>query len=90
MIDSIQKTLAKEEWRNELFPSLLVVVERLPTWQARAAALNEAGLTTYHGKPWTRGNVQIIFHSYWSSGSYSWNLHREQIDQLRGWLDKET
>lgn len=84
MHQELKKTLQRERFKHTLFPTLLFLVENLETWEARAAALNAAGLTTFHGKPWTRGNVHKAFHSYWTenNGQYSWNLHQQQLEQL--------
>jgi hypothetical protein len=80
----IEKALRREQFKSQIFPSLLLVVEELPNWEARATALNAAGLTTFHDKPWTRQNVHKLFHSYWAEnqGHYSWNLHNQKLERV--------
>lgn len=84
MQSDLKKTLQRQTYRHTLFPTLLLVVQELDTWEARANALNAVGLTTFHGKPWTKGNLHSTFQSYWTEndGRYSWNEHEEQLRQL--------
>jgi len=84
LTSKLEKVLKREQWRHQLFPSLLLVVQELSTWKARAVAMNAAGLTTFHGKPWTRSNVHKQFQSYWleNNGQYSWNQHKNKLEQL--------
>ena len=86
-MSNLSKSLKKELWKHELFPQLLSVVEELPTWRARANALNAAGLTTFHEKPWTYQNVHRMFQSYWRDGAYSWN---ETATKLRAIAELTT
>lgn len=81
-MSSLNKALQKAIWKHQIFPQLLLVVEELPTWEARSAALNAAGLTTFYGKPWTKQNVHKLFQSYWSAGRYSWNETAKQLKAI--------
>lgn len=84
MLNTIKKTISKETYRHDLFPTLLLVVQELDTWEARAAAFNAVGLKTYNGKPWTKGNLHALYQSYWNDngGRYSHLEHGDQIEQL--------
>jgi hypothetical protein len=84
LIADLKKTIAKQTYRHDLFPTLLLVVQELDTWEARAAAFNAVGLKTYSGKPWTKGNLHALYQSYWAEngGSYSHLRHAEQLEQL--------
>jgi hypothetical protein len=83
-MQSMQKVLLKEQWRHELFPTLLLLVQELPTWKARAEALNAANLTTFYLKQWTKQNVHKVFHSFWDNDQarYSWVEHKHSLDEL--------
>lgn len=85
MLNSIKKTIAKENYKHDLFPTLLLVVQELETWEARAAAFNAVGLKTYSGKPWTKGNLHALYQSYWADngGRYSHLEHGDKIEQLQ-------
>ena len=80
----LKKALAKEQFNNNLFPALLMLKQELPTWKARADALNAANLTTFYAKRWTRQNVHKAFYSYWDNdlGRYSWVEHSYALQQL--------
>ena len=84
MLADIKKTLQRQTYRHNLFPTLLLVVQELDTWEDRAAALNAVGLKTFHGRSWTKGNLHAMYQSYWleNNGRYSWNKHQEQLRQL--------
>ena len=56
-MNNIKKELEKEQWRNDLFPILLLLKQELSSWKARADALNAANLTTFYSKPRTKQNV---------------------------------
>lgn len=87
-MSELNTALARQRWKHQIFPSLLLVVEERPTWKARAAALNNAGLTTFYGKPWTKQNVHKLFYSYWleNEGHYSWNSHGKQLKDVEATL----
>jgi hypothetical protein len=85
---SLKKTINNQKWKHQLFPSLLLVVEKVPTWEARAEAFNKAGFRTYTGKLWTKQSIHACYHSYWTSnatgsGVYSWNQHGKNIEALK-------
>jgi hypothetical protein len=83
-MNDLKKALAKEQFNNDIFPSLLMLKQELPTWKARADALNAANLTTFYAKPWTRQNVHKAFYSFWDNdlGRYSWVEHNHALQQL--------
>tara|TARA_R110000803_G_scaffold151143_1_gene216313 strand:+ start:1956 stop:2222 length:267 start_codon:yes stop_codon:yes gene_type:complete len=83
-MNSIKKELEKEQWRHDLFSTLLLLKQELPTWKARADALNAANLTTFYSKPWTKQNVHKLFYSYWDNdlGRYSWVEQKQALEQL--------
>ena len=85
MTNDIHNALAREAWKHDLFPVLLLLMEELPNWETRAVALNDAGFRTYYGKVWTKQNLHKMYHSYWSekNGSYSWRKHGEQLEAVR-------
>lgn len=89
---TLEKTLAKEKFKHGFFPTLLTVVERLPSWQTRTTALNEAGFRNFKGKPWTRQTLRDLYHSYWDDrgGSYSWHNHGKQIQALESMMAPEV
>jgi len=88
MHDTLLAVLDKEHFKHDLFPHLLSLNETLDSWAHRAVALNSEGVYTYHGKKWTRGNLELFFKSYWASGSgeYSWHHHKDQINRLEALL----
>jgi len=81
----LQTALRKETWKHALFPLLLELVEDYETWEQRAKVLNDAGIRTYLGRPWTRQNIHQIFKSYWRdrNGRYSWKEHKHQLATVR-------
>ena len=84
MDSALKKFIERQLYRFNLFPTLLLVVEELPTWEARANAFNAVGIKTLSGRSWTKGNLHSLFQSYWSEngGRYSHNEHAEQLKQL--------
>ena len=46
MTNDIHNALAREAWKHDLFPVLLLLMEELPNWETRAVALNDAGFVT--------------------------------------------
>lgn len=84
MDSALKKFIERQLYRFNLFPTLLLVVEELPTWEARADAFNAVGIKTLSGRAWTKGNLHALFQSYWSEngGRYSHNEHAEQLKQL--------
>lgn len=84
MDSALKKFIERQLYRFNLFPTLLLVVEELPTWEARADALNAVGIKTLSGRSWTKGNLHALFQSYWSEngGRYSHNEHAQQLKQL--------
>jgi len=85
MTNDIHNALAREAWKHNLFPVLLLLMEELPDWETRAAALNDAGFTTYYNKRWTKQNLHKVYYSYWteSKGRYSWRKHGAQLEAIR-------
>ena len=83
-MNKVNKALLKEQFRHNLFPTLLLLKQELPTWQARADAMNAAQLTTFYSKPWTKQNVHKAFYSYWDndSGHYGWVGQKLWLEQL--------
>ena len=63
---------------------MLLLVEELPTWDARVKALNDAGVTTFYGKRWSKNNLMKLYRSYRSNnGRYSWVEHGLRIKDLQ-------
>ena len=85
MTNDIHNALAREAWKHDFFPVLLLLMEELPNWETRAVALNDAGFRTYYNKRWTKQNLHKVFYSYWAenNGRYSWRKHGEQLDAIR-------
>ena len=85
----LNAALNKELYKHGLFPFLLKLKEELPTWAARADALNAEGIPTLTGKTWTRQNVCQMFNSYWRdrNGRYSWNEHKKQLEDIQAVLE---
>jgi hypothetical protein len=83
-MQGLKKALHKEQFKHTLFPSLLLLVQEVSTWEARAACLNRAGMTTFHGKPWTKQNVHKQFNAYWGNDAsrYSWHEHQTQLNDI--------
>jgi len=88
MHDILLAVLDKERFKHDLFPHLLSLNETLDSWAARAVSLNTDGTYTYHGKQWTRQNLELFFKNYWVNGSneYSWHHHQHLINQLEALL----
>ena len=88
MHDILLAVLDKERFKHNLFPHLLSLNETLDSWAARAVSLNTDGTYTYHGKQWTRQNLELFFKNYWVNGSneYSWHHHQHLINQLEALL----
>ena len=86
MNETLLAVLDKEQFKHDLFPYLLSLLETSNSWAARAVYLNAEGVYTYHGKEWTRGNLEKFFKSFWSTGNYSWNDHLNQINKLEALL----
>ena len=88
MHDILLAVLDKERFKHDLFPHLLSLNESDGSWALWAAELNAEGITTYHGKCWTRQNLEIFFKNYWNNGDheYSWNHHSHLINQLEALL----
>jgi hypothetical protein len=88
MHDTLLAVLDKEQFKHDLFPHLLSLNETLDSWAQKAVALNAEGIYTYHGKQWTRGNLELFFKSFWANGvgKYSWHDHNNQINQLEALL----
>lgn len=86
MDQALKKFIERQRYRFNLFPTLLLVLEELPTWEARAEAFNAVGIKTLSGRSWTKGNLHALYKSYYSEngGRYSHNEHREQLKQLEG------
>ena len=86
MDKALKKFIERQLYRFNLFPTLLLVLEELPTWEARAEAFNAVGIKTLRGRPWTKGNLPALYKSYYSEngGRYSHNEHHEQLKQLEG------
>lgn len=83
-MSDFQCSVSKEIWKHQLFPSLLLLSEELPTWDARVKALNDAGVTTFYGKRWSKNNLMKFYRSYrTNSGNYSWLEHGRRIKDLR-------
>lgn len=73
----------KETWKHQLFPCLLLLSEELPTWDARVMALNDAGVTTFYGKRWSKNNLMRLYRSYRNgTGRYSWVEHGSRLKRL--------
>jgi len=84
-------SVSKEIWKHQLFPCLLLLAEELPTWDARVKALNDAGVTTYYGKRWSKNNLMKLFRSYrGSDGCYSWVEHSLRIKGLQQVLGNDS
>jgi hypothetical protein len=88
MQDQLLAVLDKERFKHDLFPHLLSLNETLDSGAHKAVALNSEGVYTYHGKQWTRGNLELFFKSFWATGSgqYSWYQHNDQINKLEALL----
>ena len=88
MHDILLAILDKECFKHDLFPHLLSLNESHSSWALRAVSLNADGITTYHGKQWTRQNLEIFFKNYWNNGAheYSWHQHAHLINQLEALL----
>ena len=83
-MSDFQCSFSKEIWKHQLFPCLLLLAEELPTWDARVKALNDAGVTTYYGKRWSKNNLMKLYRSYRSyNGHYSWIEHSSRIEELQ-------
>lgn len=83
-MSDFQCSVSKEIWKHQLFPSLLLLSEELPTWDARVKALNDAGVTTFYGKRWSKNNLMKLYRSYRSNnGRYSWVEHGSRINELK-------
>jgi hypothetical protein len=83
-MSDFQCSVSKEIWKHQLFPSLLLLSEELPTWDARVKALNDAGVTTFYGKRWSKNNLMKLYRSYRAnSGNYSWLEHGRRIKDLQ-------
>jgi len=84
MDKALKKFIERQLYRFNLFPTLLLVLEELPTWEARAEAFNAVGIKTLSGRSWTKGNLHALYKSYYSEngGRYSHNEHHEQLKQL--------
>jgi len=84
MSKAFHKALMTETWRHWVFPHLLHYREEKDSWVHMAKRLNEDGIRTYSGVPWTRQYVQKLFLSYWKerNGRYSWNEHGYQLEAL--------
>ena len=83
-MSDFQCSVSKEIWKHQLFPSLLLLSEELPTWDARVKALNDAGVTTFYGKRWSKNNLMKLYRSYrTNTGNYSWLEHGSRINELK-------
>ena len=83
-MSDFQCSVSKEIWKHQLFPSLLLLAEELPTWDARVKALNDAGVTTFYGKRWSKNNLMKLYRSYRNNnGHYSWVEHGSRIKELQ-------
>ena len=81
-MSDFQCSVSKEIWKHQLFPCLLLLAEELPTWDARVKALNDAGVTTFYGKRWSKNNLMKLYRSYRSNnGRYSWVEHGSRINE---------
>lgn len=82
-MSDLQCVFHKEIWKHQLFPCLLLLSEELPTWDARVMALNDAGVTTFYGKRWSKNNLMRLFRSYRNgTGHYSWIEHGSRLRLL--------
>ena len=90
-MNTLEKVLLKEQFRHDMFPILLLLMQERPTWKARATALNAANLTTFCSKPWTKQNVHKMFHTYWDNdlGRYSWVEQKQWLDQLTRLIERK-
>jgi hypothetical protein len=83
-MSDFQCSVSKEIWKHQLFPCLLLLAEELPTWDARVKALNDAGVTTFYGKRWSKNNLMKLYKSYRNdNGHYSWVEHGLRIKDLQ-------
>ena len=83
-MSDFQCSVSKEIWKHQLFPCLLLLAEELPTWDSRVKALNDAGVTTFYGKRWSKNNLMKLYRSYRSyNGRYSWVEHGMRIKGLQ-------
>ena len=88
MANRLQEALHRETYKMLVFPHLLHYREQSASWLWIAEQLNDEGIPTYSGRPWTRQNVERLFKSYWRTrnGRYSWNEHRARIQAMEAAL----